>query len=126
MLCFISNYLRFKHFVKGAGCFSVYTLQGVNVDIGCFDIGVTEAYRYGFDVTSISKKHRCARMAQAVEFEMSDIMSFKEFRELLGRSMRIHHISVFLGEDVSEILPSIAEEGGVAFLMFFILSQGIA
>ena len=98
----------------------------MNVDISRFDVGVTEAYRYGFDIASVGKEHSRACMAQAVEFEMSDVMSFKKFGELLGRSVGIHHVPVFLGEDVSEILPSIAEEGSVAVLMFFILSQCIA
>jgi hypothetical protein len=49
-------------------------------------------------------------MSQTVKFEVSDIVSFKEFGELLGRSMGIHYVSVFLGEDISEILPGITKE----------------
>ena len=82
----------------------------MNVDIGGFDIRVTKAYRYGLDIASVGEKHRCACVAQTVEFEVSDIVTFKEFGELLGRSVGIHNVSVFLGEDISEILPSLAEE----------------
>ena len=87
---------------------------------------MTKAHRYGLDIATVGEKHCCACVAQTVEFEMTDIVSFEKFGELLCRSVGIHNVSVFLGEDISEILPSVAKEGGVLVLMLFIFSQGIA
>ena len=85
-----------------------------------------EAHGYSLDITAVGKEHRCACVAQTVEFQVPDVVPFEKFGELLGRSHRIHHVSIFLREDISEILPCVAEEGSVAFLMDFIFPQGIA
>ena len=40
--------------------------------------------------------------------------------------MGIHHVAVFFGEDIAEILPVSAEERCVAILICLVLQQGLA
>ena len=53
-------------------------------------------------------------------------MPLQKMIELLGRCVRMHHVAVLLGEDVIEILPTVAEIGDVPILLHTVLRERLA
>ena len=53
-------------------------------------------------------------------------MPFQKMIELLRRRVRMHHVTVFLGENIVEILPSVAEIGNVPILLHTVLRKRLA
>ena len=57
---------------------------------------------------------------------MPNPIPFQKMIKLLGRRMRMHHVAVFLGEDVVEILPTVAKIGDVPILLHTIFRERFA
>ena len=62
-------------------------------------------------------------MPQPVKLQMPDPMPLQKMIEPLRRRVRMHHVAVLLGEDVVEILPSIAEVSDVPILLNTVLRE---
>ena len=53
-------------------------------------------------------------------------MPLQKMIELLGRCVRMHHVAVLLGEDVIEILPTVAEIGDMPILLQTVFRERFA
>ena len=88
---------------------SVSAFKGVNVDVRCRNIGVSEPCRYGFYIAAVGKEHGRTCVAKPVKLQVTDTVSFQKVVELLCRCVRIHHVAILLGEHIVEISPTVAE-----------------
>ena len=63
---------------------------------------MTEPCRHRLDIAPIRQQHRRRRVPQAVKFQMPNPVPLQKMIELLRRRVRMHHVTVLLGEDVVE------------------------
>ncbi len=114
------------HTVEHIRRLPIRTLQRMNINIRRLNIRMSQPRGHGLDVTPVGEEQSRARMTQTVELEVANAVTFEKVFELLGWRVRIHDMTVLLGENIAEIQPCVAEKGGVAFLLLHVGLQGLA
>ena len=67
--------------IKGISSHHIHTFETVNVYVGCINIRVTKPCRNSLYVASTCKQEGGRSVSQAVEFKVSDSVSFEELRK---------------------------------------------
>ena len=84
-------------------------LNGVDVAVGGFELGVAEAGGYVLDIRAVTQQQRRGGVAQGVKFAVRQVVALLELREPLRWRSRVHRLAVRLNENPIVTVPRVAE-----------------
>ena len=84
-------------------------LNGVDVAVGGFELGVAEAGCYVFDIGAVAQQQRRRGVAQGVELLVREVVALEKFAEPERRRGRVHRLAVCLDEYPTVAVPGVAQ-----------------
>lgn len=108
---------------QGVGGVAFGLVDGVDVAVGGFELGVPEAGGYVLYIRAVAQKQGRRGVAEGVKLSMREVVALLKLREPQGRRGRVHRLAVCLNKNPLVTLPRVTERKAVLVLLGAVFAQ---